>query len=265
MKTFTPISAAAAVCALWGGASGLYAQSSVFEYGFPASYNGTGTTITDLSGAGNNGSIYGTLALAAAPSGSSGNSISTSAGGIVTGSSQLLNNTTVAGAGGFTYDVSFMWGGTGTTQKLIDYAGTESLQLVGSTLQMVYADDAGTETTANSLTISAGVWYNVTLTFDTSGNSLVGSDISGVSSMYVDGNLISSVEATKGDYGDSLDRPIGIGQLGADFGYLVGFKGDIYDPSVTLGVVAPTPEPTSTALLGMVGGLGTLYLRRRKA
>ena len=74
--------------------------------------------------------------------------------------------------------------------------------------------------------------------------------------------------ATKGTYGDNLHspsgRPIGIGQLGANYGYLVGFQGDIYDPSVTLGVV---PEP-STLALGLMGGagiLGYLNMRRRKA
>ena len=67
--------------------------------------------------------------------------------------------------------------------------------------------------------------------------------------------------ATKGTYGDSLNRPIGVGQLGANFGYLVGLKGDIYDPSVSLGIVA-TPEPSSLAL-GLMGGLGMLGMTWR--
>jgi len=270
-----PLSAFAAMIGL--GMPGADAQP-VFNYSFPASWNGTGTAITDLSGAGNNGTYDGTLALATAvPPGSPGGteSINTSSGGILTGASGSLSNSVVAAAGGFTYNLSFDWNGTdsssfGHTEKLIDYAGTESLQLITTaggtaTLEMVFGNDTGsTETVASSTTVASNSWYNVKMTFNTTGNSLVAGDISGVESLYVNGSLIGTASATKGTYGDSLDRPIGVGQLGANFGYLVGFKGDIYDPSVSLGVVA-VPEPSSTALLGICGGLGMAWnLRRRK-
>jgi len=142
MKTFTPISAVAAVFGL--AASVAQAGTTpVFEYNFPASWGGTGTTVTDQSTAGNNGAVSGTLALSTAvPSGAAAGtqSISTTAGGVLTTGTSLLNNAAVFAAGGFTYNVSFMWNGTdstsfGHTQKLIDYAGTESLQLVTSSGQ----------------------------------------------------------------------------------------------------------------------------------
>jgi hypothetical protein len=278
-KTFTPMSAVAAGFAL--AAVGAQAQTTpVFTYGFPASWNGTGTTITDQSSAGNNGTSNGTIALApAVPPGAAGGteSLSTVSGGIVTGVDASLANSTVAAAGGFTYNVDFLWNGTDSssfshTQKLIDYAGTESLQLTTTTGSATLGMSIGGDTAAApdvdvvSTTILPNTWYDVTMTFNTEGNSLVGGDISGVVDLYVNGSLVSTAAATKGTYGDSLDRPIGIGELpvGTD---LVGFKGDIYAPSVELGVAA-VPEPSSTAL-GLVAGLGGLGMiwkaRRRKA
>jgi hypothetical protein len=122
---------------------------------------------------------------------------------------------------------------------------------------MTFGDDVGAETTPVSTTVLPSTWYNVSLTFGNT--SMAGGDVSGTANLYVDGILVSSGSATKGTYGDSLNRPIGVGQLGAKFGYLVGFKGDIYDPSVQLGVV-PVP---STLALGALGGLGMMLLRRR--
>jgi len=259
LKTFTPPSAIAAVFALAAGAQ----AQPVFNYSFPASWGGSGTTITDQSSAGNNGTSDGTLSLSASvPSGAAGGtqSLVTSAGGILTGATGSLGNAAVAAAGGFDYSVAFNWNGTdsssfGHTQKLLDYAGTESLQLVttagSATLEMVFADDAGNESTAVSTTILPNTWYTVSLFFNTQGNALDGNgDLSGLVSLVVNGAAPITGAATKGTYGDSLNRPIGVGQLGANFGYLVGFKGDIYNPSVTL-----VPEPSSTAL-GLIGGLG---------
>ncbi len=276
-KTFTPMSAVAAGFAL--AAAGAHAQPTpVFNYSFPASWGGTGTAITDQSSAGNNGSSDGTIALApAVPPGAAGGtqSLNTAAGGVLTGASASLANSTIAADGGFTYSVDFLWNGTDKTanahtQKLIDYSGTESMQLIttntGSAfLQMTFANDAGVESTPVSTTIAANTWYDVTMTFNTEGNSVVAGDISGIVDLYVNGSLVSSAAATKGTYGDGLGRPIGIGQLGARFGYLVGFTGDLYDPSVELGV-APVPEPSSAALglLGGLGGLGMVWKARRR-
>ncbi len=260
-------------------AAGAHAQT-VFNYNFPASWNGTGggagTAITDLSPAGNNGLSDGTISLAAAiPPGAPGGtqSLVTTSGGVLTHNTASLANATVAAAGGFTYSVDFMWNGTdsssfGHTEKIVDYSGTESLQLVTSagsaSLQMTFANDTGVESTPVSMTIAPNTWYDVIMSFNTAGNSLVAGDISGIASLSVNGGAPITGAATKGTYGDSLNRPIGVGQLGAPFGYLVGFKGDIYDPEVDLGAV---PEPSSMAL--MLGGLGTMGAmwnsRRRKS
>ncbi len=275
MRTFTPISAVAALFCL--AASVADAQTTpVFEYDFPASWNGTGGTITDVSSAGNNGHFDGTLSLdssSAVPPGAPAGTLSviTSAGAILTNADLLLSNSAVAAAGGFTMNVWFNWNGTDSSsfthiEKLIDYAGTESLQLVttsgSASLQMQFADDSGNESVPVSTTILPNTWYDATLTF---GNTtLVGSssqDVQGTANLYLNGSLVDSATAIKGTNGDSLNRPIGVGQLGANFGYLVGFKGDIYDPSVALGV----PEPSTLALCAALGGLGMMFLRRRKS
>lgn len=281
LKKLTAMPAAASVFAL--AASAAHAQTPIFDYSFPASWGGTGTTVTDLSGAGNNASYASidTPALSSAiPTGGTGDSVNTSGGGFDTIATGLLNNNAIAAAGGFTMDVEFMWNGTVTTahsgyQKLIDYAGTESLQLAntsasGATLEMVFAGDtppAGStspETVAVSTTIQANTWYNVSLNFNTKGNSLTSSDdISGLASLSVNGSLISSAEATKGNYGDGLGRAIGVGEWAANTQFAVyglninDFQGDIYNASVTL-----APEP-STVALSVLGGLGVLGMRWR--
>ena len=271
IKTFIPISAVAAVFGL--AASAQAATTPVFTYDFPASWNGTGTAVTDLSTAHNNGVTSGAPALSSSlPSWGTGNSLDTHAGGILTSAVDLLNNSTVLTHHGFSMACSFMWDGTdytsfGHTEKLIDYSGTESLQLVTSagsaSLQMQVQGDTGSiKTIPVSTTVVPNTWYNVLLTFGNTSSVGTG-DVQGTVDLYVNGNLLSSGSATKGTYGDGRSRPIGIGQLGAGFGYLVGFKGEIYDPTVTLGVMA-VPEPTSLAL-GALGGLTLLGLRRRKA
>ena len=263
-------------------AVGAHAQTTpVFDYSFPSSWSGTGTTITDQSSAANNGSSDGTISLdSTVPPGAAGGteSLNTTAGGILTDADALLANSAVAAAGGFEYNVDFMWNGTdsssfGHTEKIIDYAGTESLQLVttsgSASLQMTFGGNSSLspnvpETIAVSTTILPNTWYAVSLIFNTEGNAVDGSgDLAGIASLDVNGGAPITGAATKGNYGDTLDRPIGVGQLGANFGYLVGFNGDLYDPTVALGV----PEPSSLAL-GMVGGLGVIALRwraRRKA
>jgi hypothetical protein len=285
-KNFNPMSAVVYGCAL--AAVGAHAQTTpIFSESFPASWSGTGTTVTDQSAAGDTGFLSGTGATytttavppGAAPgtgslalTGTSGTKVTPP--GTFTTTTGLLNNAAVAADGGFTYNIDFMWNGTdsssfGHIEKLIDYAGTESLQLVTTTgaaaLEMTFTGDTGAASTIPvTTTIAPNTWYNVTLAFNTAGNSLVAGDISGVASLYVNGSLVSSGAATKGTYGDSLARPIGIGEFG--YGHttsIIGFNGDIYDASVALGV--PEPSTLALALMGGLSTLGTMWKARRKA
>jgi len=110
---------------------------------------------------------------------------------------------------------------------------------------------------ALSTTIQPNTWYTVAMIFDSQGNSVVGGDLDGVASLVVNGGTPITAAATKTSQGDGLDRPIGVGELGAAFGYLVGFHGEIYNPSVSL-----IPEPASLVLLGVASIL--LLVRRSK-
>jgi hypothetical protein len=258
--------AAAALTAAYG-----WAQTPILSYSFPASWDGTGTVVTDLSAGGNNGSIKVTPSLSpTVPSWAAmgTQSLNTSGGSILTDNTLQLNNAAVAAAGGFSYDVSFLWDGThrsnwGSVQKILDYAGTESLQLVtsdGGQANLIMRFDDSQDVL--STVILPDTWYSVSVQFDTQGNTVDGNgDLAGVVSMAINGGSPLSAAATKTKKGDDLVRGIGIGQL-ALANHLVYLDGLIYDPSVSLGVTV-IPEPTTLSLVGL-GGL-LLFIRRKKA
>jgi hypothetical protein len=252
----------------------------VFSYSFPASWNGTGTAVTDLSTAGHNGITNSTLALSAnvPPGASAGTqSISTTGGGIVTSATQLLTNPIIAAAGGYAYDVAFLWDGTDSTnnghvEKVIDYAGTESLQLTttagSAALAFIFTTQGVSPAPDTSVgpqtTILPNTWYQVHAEFDTLGNVVAGDgSLAGVARLSVT-NLttpgspvvVGPLPVAKTTYGDGLIRPIGIGELGSSFGHIVFLRGQIYNPSVSL-----VPEPTSLVLLSLAGVFG---IARRK-
>src|SRR5262249_36589999 len=147
------------------------------------------------SGAGNNGTTKSTPVLSASvpPGATPGTqSVTTSAGGILTNASSLMTNAAVAAAGGFRYNVSFNWDGTDSssfthTEKIIDYAGTESLQLTTSAgsaqLQMRFDDSVN----AVSTTILPNTWYTVSVLFDSLGNPVVAGNLAGTVTMVVNG------------------------------------------------------------------------------
>ena len=223
----------------------------VFEYSFPASYDGTGSTVTDLSGAGNNVTLDGTnvALIDNRPPGFDASlmSITGANGGHgATAAIDLLNNTAVAAAGGFTMDCWFQWEGTYTNiRKLIDYAGTEALRTNNSQIQFILSDGGS----VLGMDIVADTWYHVVGVFDTQGNSpyagAYGSDldIDGVMSLYVDDVLIGSQPATKTGFGDSLNRSMSINRWAG--GSADHYQGLNFNPRVYLSSPKPYVQPVS--------------------
>ncbi len=266
MRVFSlaAVVAASVPLALTGVAS---AVTPVFDYQFPDSWDGSeGTPVVDLSPAGNNGTADASASLSSdVPPGAPAGSMSLD-GGVNTDAADLLTNDAVAAAGGFSYETSFLWDGTTNNfdvLKIIDYAGTESLQVavddtgdtpVG-TLEMVFSDDVAA---AHPIVpIEPNTWYDVLMTFDTQGNSVDGEGaLAGLASLIVNGGDPVSESVVKTNFGDSLDRAIGVGRHPA-FDNILDLNGLVHSARVSLGVV---PEPATLSLLA----LSSLAVLRRR-
>ena len=225
----------------------LWAQlTPVFEYSFPDSYNGTSTAIVDLSSAGNNGTMDsqgGYLDGDVPPDGEGGSLTGASGGHGRTNAIDLLENSIVATHGGYTMDVWFYWPGSYTnTRKLLDYAGTEALRTRDGQLQWIFSNSAY----ILGVDIEAGKWYHAIGEFDALGNTVAGDgSLAGEGRLWLDDLsgaglvLVASGPVVKTEFGDSLDRPIGINRWaggGGDWN-----QGKIYNPGVYLGVVHRGP------------------------
>jgi hypothetical protein len=245
----------------------------VFLYEFPTSWNGSGTAITDLSPAGNHATTAGAPVLSpnippGAPNATQ--SINTDNGGLVTNNTSLLTNVLIAAAGGFRFDATIFWnGGPGfgpnQIQKIIDYAGTEFLQLQAvnvaagtATLRFGFNDNTAVGPNLNT-TINANQWYTVSGIFDTLGNAVASNgSLSGQATLIVNGNVFTDM-VTKSNFGDSLNRRIGIGNFSNATSAFIQFRGDIYSASVQL-----VPEPATAMLLGWGMSISSIIALRRR-
>ncbi len=165
--------------------------------------------------------------------------------GIVTNAISLLTNELISEYGGFTMECWFQWDGTGGVNSIIDYAGTEKIVIDernGDNFGMVKMRISGT---LEDLPIEVATpleWHYVAVVFATGG--LPQNDdgtIGGTVTVYFDDTDPIAVHegATKNNFGDSLARPIGVGQhpIGFDLDF---FQGLVFEPRVTLGPLAPS-------------------------
>ena len=199
------------------------------------------------------------------------NAVNGNEAGAFTDANSLLDNDLIEAAGGFTYETWFKWNGGGAVNSIIDYAGTDKFvidQRQGATTTLAMRLDP------NDLAIGdavAGQWQYVAFVFDSSGNSQVDDTITGNATAYLDSlDPIPLGEITKSAFGDSLVRPIGVGQhpIGFDLDY---FDGSVYETRVSLGALGSNellfvPEPSSCVILvlGLVALL-SLGTRGRKS
>ena len=126
----------------------------VLSYPLPAAWDGVSPTVTDQGAAGNDAAVAGSPALSASlPPGAPAETMSldSTGGGFQTDATGLLDNAIVAAGGGYQFSVSFLWDGADAgVMKIIDYAGTESLQLENidgtngtADLRFLFNDSAG--------------------------------------------------------------------------------------------------------------------------
>ena len=238
----------------------------VLEYQFPASSSNlvSITTVDDQSSGTHDATasgFSGTGLSSNVPAGKTGSSVSFAGGTaetrIATNDSSLLNNTAIGNAGGFTWDLWIYATDTTGFKKIIDYAGTDALAISGGDLVFF----------GSSKSISTNTWYHVVATFNTAGKSAVpdtingGYQITGVGVLTVNSESGNSATVTKSGLGDSLGRPIGIGNHPTT-NYGEGFIGNMYDVKVSLGV-ASIPEPSSMIILSS-GVIGLLVYAWRK-
>jgi hypothetical protein len=111
-------------------------------------------------------------------------------------------------------------------------------------------------------------WHYVASVFDTQGGVVDNGSIAGIFRLYLDGALVNTTgEVTISDFGDSLNRPIGIAKHPLNF---AGdrFAGLVFEPRVSLGALGANdllyvvPEPASLTLFACALLFG-LTARRR--
>jgi hypothetical protein len=256
----------------------------LFVYSTPAAVEHIADlgTVTDQSSAhhdGQGGWFPGsTPPLVAPPAGQSGNGLDMDGlldqRVIYTNDKRLLNTPDVAAHGGFVYDIWFQRDASQATnaarQKLIDYDGTDSLELNNN--QVLFAESDHTYNITSSA-ITDTNWHHVTAVFDTLGNPAETDDnpnwpgyfkVAGQMSLYLDGSLVGSIAGVKNGEGDYDNVTMSIGRYMPDpsgnyFRNTYGkFFGAVYSPQVWLGTSIPSvPEP-STAVLSVVAGLAGL-------
>ncbi len=154
-----------------------------------------------------------------------------------------LENSLIAEAGGFTYETWFKWDGSGDINSILDYSGTEKMVIdvnagAGNELRMRINSDGSLDSFISE--IEEETWYYSAVVFDTLGNDVVDASITGVFTLYLDGEVMDVTdELTISDFGDSLNRSIGVAKhpegFPRDF-----FSGLVYEPRVSLGALDPT-------------------------
>ncbi|MCA9216756.1 MAG: LamG domain-containing protein [Planctomycetales bacterium] len=266
------------VFALAIAAQSLSAQT-IFRY---SGFQGDGKnlpTVKDAGPAGNDGTADATTKLTSdiptvgVPSTAGNRGFNGQAqGGIVSGGTAELLNDAIASAGGFTMESWFNWNGAGSINSIIDYAGTEKLVLdvgagAGNEVRMRINSDGSLDSIIG--TVNPDEWHYVASVFDTQGAAVDNGSISGVFRLYLDGNLMNTTDVlTISNFGDSLNRPIGIAKHPLNFD-ADRFNGFVFEPRVSLGALNAgellyvVPEPAACTML--LGATMLLALRVRRS
>lgn len=168
--------------------------------------------------------------------------------GVNSAATQELLNAKVVENGGFAFECWFKWFGGGDVNSIIDYAGTEKIRIPGGNGPLDMNFDQGSGAQILEATPVPNAWHYIALVFEHDGEPEIGGKINGTMTWYYDGiEVTGTVNATKDDFGDSLNRVIGVGRHPLAFPRDT-FDGLIYEPRVSLGVVAPSQLLYTTEL-----------------
>ena len=185
------------------------------------------------------------------------------------GTQQLLNSAIVS-SGGFTMEAWFSYTGGGNINSIIDYAGTEKLVREAATSGTGYRNSSAAPLYILGDT-TGSEWHYAAVVFSPTGAVAANGSITGDLTFYYDSTTPTSTEigAVITDFGDSLNRTIGVGT------HPVGFAGDffnglIYEPRVSTGalsasellIASAVPEPGSSSMI--LGALSLLFFRRKR-
>jgi hypothetical protein len=154
--------------------------------------------------------------------------------GVLTPGTRQLLNANIHAAGGFTFEAWFKYTGSGNVNAIIDYAGTEKLvRRAGATGVSMTASGVGDPLIGAT---DVNEWHYAAVVFTSTG--LSGGDVTGHFTFYLDDNAPTSTltNQTISDFGDSLNRTIGVGMHPQGFGGDY-FQGLIYEPRVSLGAL----------------------------
>ncbi|MFT5408579.1 MAG: hypothetical protein ACI9NC_001288 [Verrucomicrobiales bacterium] len=246
MKMIHPLAMASALAIFLVASDSSLAATTVLH--FSVSDTDEATVVAGTV-AGTDGSPDGTVAsgilelsadvpIEGVPAGSGNRSLAFTNSQVITipGTQQLSHANAIA-AGGFTFETWFKWDGGGTLNAMIDYAGTEKFRIQTATgaLDINFDQGSGLQVLAMP---TANEWHYIAAVFEHDGEP-VDADLKiyGTLTWYFDSNEpVSTVNVTKDDFGDSLNRTIGVGGhplgFGADF-----HNGLMFEPRVSLGAL----------------------------
>jgi hypothetical protein len=247
----------------------LHAATTVFHYRVSDTDEAGLPTIPSVDGpsgiAGPEVSLNADIPSVGVPAGAGNRSIDGGGiDGVVSADIRELDNTLVAEQGGFTYETWFKWLGAGDINSIIDYSGTEKLVIdvnvgAGTELRMRINSDPPLDSFIAE--VEPDQWYYTAVVFDTQGNEVAAdASITGIFRLYLDGELVDTTdEVTITEFGDSLNRSIGISQhplaFARDF-----FDGLVYEPRTSLGALTPAEflYQTGGGVTGDFDGSGVL-------
>jgi hypothetical protein len=179
------------------------------------------------------------------PTGGGNRSLDCRTNGAVTDDKLLLSNAAIDFDRGFTMEAWFQWNGGGFVNSIIDYAGTEKLVIDvpsggAPTVTMRFSPTFNSTTDYPIGPAVPGRWQYVAVVFQAAPRNPDGT-LTGTLTTYLDCLTPSSVVpgVTKGNFGDSLVRGIGVGQHPLSFPQDF-FDGLIYEPRVSVRALNPT-------------------------